>query len=347
MGFPVRSRFSDERSPLGPLTGLICDKRKIGGVVSFDVRGLVLVGSIALLAAGCSGSKAPHVLIAADLPPAPSTWGSYPKFSRHSCWSRPGAHVVARSAPSAPALRTAHPTPPAELVRRLLARFADRALIRRIEIGPPPPRGKIKGFFAGKRLPKDALWAYVSAPKASQVATSPIAPKEAGRRELAYWETELIGGALRDDFCRAGGRPLVGWSISGVVNGAANGAHALNQRFPNPSPAEFRARVALVGKRYGFRTTSIRFLRPRELAPIVVVETDRDRKKFVGDVAAIVELLDPRSSSGDQSALTFEGFFFEARDTDGPFVRVDNAYRGDIMGGQWSADRNSFPYPHG
>jgi hypothetical protein len=105
--------------------------------------------------------------------------------------------------------------------------------------------------------------------------------------------------------------------------------------------------VALVGKRYGFRATSIRFLRPRELAPIVVVETDPDRKEFVADVAAIVDLLDPRSSSGHQSALTFEGFFFEARDTKGAFVRVHNVYRGEVMGGQWSWDRSSYPYPHG
>lgn len=232
-------------------------------------------------------------------------------------------------------------------MRRLLARFGDRSLVRGIKIGAPPPHSMIKGSFGGRRVPKGALWAYIAAPKAEQSPSAHITPAEARERALAYWETELVAGALRDDFCQAGGRPLVGWSVSGVVNGAANGSHALIQRFPNPSRSEFRARVALVGKRYGFRAESIRFLRPRELAPIVVVETDRDRKKFVADVAAIVGLLDPRSSSGHQSALTFEGFFFEARDSDGPFVRTYNAYRGEIMGGQWSADRDSYPYPHG
>ncbi|MEK6274056.1 MAG: hypothetical protein AABM30_01805 [Actinomycetota bacterium] len=101
-----------------------------------------------------------------------------------------------------------------------------------------------------------------------------------------------------------------------------------------------------MGRRYGFRPTSVRFLRPRELAPIVVVETDRDRKKFVADVAAIVNLLDPRSSSGHKGAITFEGFFFEARDTDGPFVRVSNVYRGEVAGSQWSWDRCAYPYQH-
>ena len=57
-----------------------------------------------------------------------------------------------------------------------------------------------------------------------------------------------------------------------------------------------------------------------------------------------MDLLDPRSSSGTRGAITFEGFFFEARDDDGPFVRVINAYRGVIMGGVWSGTLFS-PYP--
>lgn len=247
-------------------------------------------------------------------------------------------------APSIPALRTGSPTPPDELVRRLLARFGDRSFIHRIRIGAPPRHKEIKGFFGGKRLPKDALWAYLSAPKAEQAASARITPEEGRERTLAYWETELIGGALQDDFCHDGGQPLVGWSVSGVVSGVTDGP--FNQRFPNPSPGEFRARVTAVGKRYGFRASSVRFLRPRELAPIVVVETDRDRKKFVEDVPAIIDLLDPRSRSGQQGAITFEGFFFEARDDDGPFVRVYNTYRGTVMGGEWSRDRCVYPYPH-
>jgi hypothetical protein len=44
--------------------------------------------------------------------------------------------------------------------------------------------------------------------------------------------------------------------------------------------------------------------------------------------------------------MTFEGFFFEADDSDGPFVRVDNAYRGQVEGGEWSWDPCYTPYPH-
>jgi hypothetical protein len=139
---------------------------------------------------------------------------------------------------------------------------------------------------------------------------------------------------------------LTGWTLSREVidGGVSDGTFALNQRFPNPSRREFRARVNLVGKRYGFKATSVRFLRPRELAPIVLVQTDRDPKEFIGDVAAIVQLLDPRSRSG---AVTFEGFFFEAAGRDGPFVRTSTVYRGEVAGGQWSAYRDTYPYNHG
>jgi len=163
---------------------------------------------------------------------------------------------------------------------------------------------------------------------------------------LAEWEVALVMGALRDDFCDAGGRPLVGSSISGVVRGVSDAGEALNQRFPNPSPQAFRTRVAAVGKRYGFHAVSIRLLRPRQLAPIVVVRTDRDRKAFVQDVPTIMRLLDPRSSSKNRGAVTFEGFFFQAQDVKGPFVRVDNVYRGEVMGGQWSWNRCIYPYVH-
>jgi hypothetical protein len=282
------------------------------------------------------------VVISADLPPAPSTWPPSPTFSPRSCWSRSKANDVSfQVAPSVAVLQNANSTPPTELVRRLLARFGDRSFVRGIELGTPP---KLRGVFP-KRPPNDGLWAYISAPMADQNVPAGITPDEAGQRTLAYWQTELIGGALRDDFCRAGSQSLIGWSVAGHVQGISEGA--LNQRFPNPSPNEFRTRVALVGKRYGYRATSVRFVRPRELAPIVIVETDRDRRKFVADVAAIVNLLDPRSTSGHRGAVTFEGFFFEARDAKGPFVRVYNAYRGEIMGGQWSADQDSYPFPHG
>jgi hypothetical protein len=234
-----------------------------------------------------------------------------------------------RAAPSYRARQTG--TRPNVLARRLLARLGDRSVIHRIDIGRRPPK-KERDFHPRRKLPKDAVWAYIDAAKASP---------------LASWETELVAGALRDELCNAGGPALAGWSVSGQVAGMSTTEDAFNQRFPNPSPAKFRARVAAVGKLYDFRPVSIRLLRPRQLAPLVVLETDRDRKEFIADVAAIMKLLDPQSFSKHQVAMTFEGFFLEARDRRGPFVRVDDVYRGDVGGGQWSAERDAYPYPHG
>jgi hypothetical protein len=62
----------------------------------------------------------------------------------------------------------------------------------------------------------------------------------------------------------------------------------------------------------------------------------------VADVPSIVNWLDPRNGQ----AITFEGFWFEARDANGPFVRVENVYRGEVEGGQWSADPCDYPYMH-
>ena len=276
------------------------------------VKGLAGICALAFLAAGCSHSA--RIAISADLPPSARTWPAYPHFSNHSCWARLPGRGVQQAAPSF-ASANSH-LRPRELVRRLLARFGDRTFIEGIAVGAPPPRHETRGFLRAHPRPRDALWAYVTAPKADLSALSHVTQEEAEARQLAAWEVDLALGALRDDFCDAGGRPLIGWSISGVVRGVSDAGEALNQRFPNPSPQAFRTRVAKVGKRYRFHALSIRLLRPRELAPIVVVSTDRDRKKFVRDVPAIEALLDPHSISGHRDAITFEGFF-EARDTGG------------------------------
>ena len=127
-----------------------------------------------------------------------------------------------------------------------------------------------------------------------------------GEQVVASWEANLVAGGLRDDLCAAGGAPLVG--------------------------------VAEVDHHLG--------LRPRQLAPLLVVQTDRNRKDFVADVQAILALLDPTTSSHGATALTFEGFFFEARDAKGPFVRTENVYRGEVEGGEWSWSRCAHPFQH-
>jgi hypothetical protein len=204
----------------------------------------------------------------------------------------------------------------------------------------------LKGWYAGARPPRNALWAYIAAPTANANLPANATAEQVGAQMVAEWEAELAEGALRDDFCAAGGRPLVGWSVSGTTRGVSDHGQALGQRFPNPAPGAFRRRLQTVGQRYGFHVVSLQLLRPRQLAPLLVVETNRDRKQFVRDVPTIMRLLDPIRSARQQTAITFEGFYLEARDSSGAFVRVDNAYRGEVMGGQWSWNRCVYPYAH-
>jgi hypothetical protein len=232
---------------------------------------------------------------------------------------------------------------PAVIVRRLLARLGDRRFVRRIELGRPPAMTlqHLRTYYAGTRPPDNALWAYISAPDASARLSAHPTPVEVANQMLAQWQASLVVGALRDDFCSAGGRPLVGWTIGRRGIGVSDRIYALEQHFPNPSPTAFRERVGLIGRRYGFRVVALRLLHPRQLAPLLVVETERDRKSFVADLPAIMALLNATSSSAQQTALTFEGFFLEARDAKGPFVRLENVNRGEVEGGQWSWDRSS------
>lgn len=221
----------------------------------------------------------------------------------------------------------------------MLVGLGDRRYVRRVVLAPPAPitLQHVRGYYAGKLPPPDAEWAYISAPDTTS-----------GPHEMvARWEADLVAGALRDGFCAARGRPLVGWTIGGRGGTViSDRGQAFGQHFPNPTPPAFRRELGRVAARYGFRVVSLRLLRPVQIAPLLVVQTRRTRKAFVADVPKIMAALDPTSTFGHETAVTFEGFFLEARDSRGPFVRVDNVYRGETEGGQWSWNRCVFPYPH-
>jgi hypothetical protein len=231
------------------------------------------------------------------------------------------------------------------VARRLLARLGDRRFIRSITLAPAPPAtgARLRTFYAGAHPPRDALWATIVAPDAKLSQGHPAATQLV-RENAAYWEGMLVGGALRDDLCVAGGPPLVGWTVTGGQGGGFSESwEAFDQRFPNPSPVGFRKRVALVGRRYGFRLRSLRLLQPLQLAPLLVVKTSQDRTTFVKEVPKILSLLDPST----RSAATFEGFLFEAQDAHGPFVETSGGVRGQRWGGQWSWNPNVYPFSHG
>jgi hypothetical protein len=116
------------------------------------------------------------VVVSAQKPPSPATWPAYPHFSRHSCWSRPflkgEVPSVERNAPSYVPPRPAHPIPPREIARRLLARFGDRRFLRSIAFSPAPPAvgRRVHVLYAGGHPPADALQAHISVPAANERA---------------------------------------------------------------------------------------------------------------------------------------------------------------------------------
>jgi hypothetical protein len=104
---------------------------------------------------------------------------------------------------------------PKLVVRRLLARLGDRRYIRGITLAPAPPAtgSRLHSFYADTRPPRDALIATIVAPDAKVSPGHPM-PTEIVRENAAYWEAMLVGGALRDDLCAAGGPPLVAWTVT-------------------------------------------------------------------------------------------------------------------------------------
>jgi hypothetical protein len=201
------------------------------------------------------------------------------------------------------------------------------------------------GWFGASAPPPDALWAYISV-RDLNLRKQPKSLSLDRKQNIAQWETGLVEGALRDDLCAGGGPSLIGWSVNGMPDGVADASYALGQRYPNPSAWEFRKRVELVGRRYGFRVVSLRLLRPEQLAPLLIVETTRPRPAFAASVSGIMSLLDPSVRAGRRTAETFEGFYFEARNAQGPFLSTSYTRRGGGMGGsEWSLNGCFYPYP--
>jgi hypothetical protein len=284
---------------------------------------MLVVAAVALAACTATHKEArpPVVSFRLPAPPAESTWPPYPSFDPHSCWARSTGAEAIPVAPSF-AVRPTHRQPTA-VVNDILRRLGDRRFVTRVELAPVSPVKllRAKAWFAGRRPPPDAIWAWVGT-------------RVHGRREaaLASWEGQLVGGALRDELCAAGGSPLVGWSVPGrSAGGISDDAYPYGERFPNPPPAAFRRALRAAGAAYGFRPVEVRILRPLGLAPLVVVRTDRPRKEFYADVGAILELLNPRHA-------TFEAAYFEARDAHGPFIRLASAERGTVEGSSWVWD---------
>ncbi len=284
-----------------------------------------------LVVTGCSGGHRLAADPSVRVPPmrvaARTTWPPYPSFPHKSCATRSTGGGMDRVAPSYFVPR--HRTPQA-IADRILDRLGDDRYVHAISYGNPPTAPRAE----------NRLWALLQTPAARQPTDSRADPEQIVTISLAEWEAYLVGGALRDEICAAGRRPLFGWSVpGGDASAYSDDYQPFGQRFQNPRPQLFRARVALAGRRFGFRVNSLRLLKPLQLAPLLVVEIDTDRKTFAANVPRIEELLDPLGA--------FEGFFFEARDDKGPFLVTSQTLRGQERGAQWAWNPTALPFSHG
>ncbi len=85
------------------------------------------------------------------------------------------------------------------------------------------------------------------------------------------------------------------------------------------------------------------------MAPQIVVEA-RDPEAMARAVPAIIRLIDPkRDTNDDRTGWSYEGLYFEARDSAGtPFLIVYDFMRGRSPGGgQWARREGLYPYSHG
>jgi hypothetical protein len=129
----------------------------------------------------------------------------------------------------------------------------------------------------------------------------------------------------------------------------ARARSAPRERFDNLPPSELRRRLAALAKAHDFTVLSVEFLRPRQLAPIVVVRS-KHYVELAHATRSILEQIDPKlRTNDDRTGWRYEGFFFEAQDEHGvPFLGTFNFWRGQhVGGGQWARSDPLFPAAHG
>lgn len=114
-------------------------------------------------------------------------------------------------------------------------------------------------------------------------------------------------------------------------------------RFRSPGREILLTRLEREARAHDFEVVSVRMLRPRQLAPAVVVRSTH-YVALAHATGAILEKLEP-DGKYDRD---YEGFYFEAQDERGiPFFSAFNVMRGRIEGGQWARSEPLYPFEHG
>jgi hypothetical protein len=123
---------------------------------------------------------------------------------------------------------------------------------------------------------------------------------------------------------------------------------APREHFANLSAATLRERLREAADEHGLEVVSVNLLRPRQLAPEIIVRTT-DYLGLAHTLPGILHKLDPHEGSSDTRGWSYEAFFIEARDERGvPFLAVFNHWRGQHKGGgQWARSEALYPFLHG
>lgn len=123
------------------------------------------------------------------------------------------------------------------------------------------------------------------------------------------------------------------------------------ERFPSPSKTVLLRRLRLAANRYHFTIVNVHVAHPLQAAPLVVVETANEQA-LSNSTPAILQLVNPRRAtrgSDDRAGHAYEGFLFEARNTNGvPFLATFNWWRSPTHagGGQAASRERLYPFVH-
>jgi len=176
------------------------------------------------------------------------------------------------------------------------------------------------GLVAGCASSRSILYSGVSGPAGGpkRVVTDAAALHDT-RAVHAQWVTEITRRAREDP----------------------------SQRFANLPARQLRLRLAEAASRYHFTVKKVQLLHPRQVAPLIIIQTRR-YLALAHAVPAIENSLDPHAGHSDQASWAFEGFLLEAQDERGvPFLDAFNFVRGSGPGGgQWARSDPLYPFLH-
>jgi hypothetical protein len=120
-------------------------------------------------------------------------------------------------------------------------------------------------------------------------------------------------------------------------------------RFPSPSRAALLRQLRTEAQRDGFRIVGVRFLRPLQAAPVVVLQSD-DEARLARAVPRIVAAFDRRRpTAADPAGTAYEAYFLVAETRAGvPYLATfDHERAPHVGGGEWAARESLYPFPHG